>query len=635
MKEYIKQKLILIGLMLLFYYIIETIAFLWIGFQPLPKFFLVDFIFITLVALPILIIPSTKYSVIYMSVWLLFVNGLFVTNANIFSVYFELFTLEQFKLLGEATDILNLDYIYVPAFIVFLIVASVYVIVVKFVKKCYLSEKPTIEKRRLLHLIPIYIALSLALVVSFSLFDTGALNDFSDDQTLTTLKRDSMKQYGLLAYYYKEAEILYFGNGLEDDFVYIDKPSQPSPYFGLLEGYNVFTIMIESGEEYAINEYLTPNLYQMTQDGLYFENHYSENKTNVSEVIGMVGHYPPQSFDTENYNYTFESSIPVILNDTYETAYFHDNYPLFYGRGDTLEMIGFEHIYFHDELYDGEPRWEWDGNLTLDSVTADKIIEQMFKTNDPFYYYWTTLLTHGPYNEGAINAQLFIDLGYQETLEEAEEAGLWINPLQGYDGEDKDDLFDRMKYFQMAMMDLDVAIGKLMDELETRGELDQTLFVLYGDHTAYYNHFNHIVLDQDEIDESYYNMNLYTTFYTIYNPTLTNEYLKTHESNVVDKFVSPYTIVPTVLDLLGQTYNQQFMVGDHIFSDLEHVFYSNKLTTFFTDKLYSDNGYDIVYQNGFVSDMYFEEFIYQSDTIVEKMKWINDYYLNTRTEIEE
>jgi len=93
---------------------------------------------------------------------------------------------------------------------------------------------------------------------------------------------------------------------------------------------------------------------------------------------------------------------------------------------------------------------------------------------------------------------------------------------------------------------------------------------------------------------------------------------------------SPYNIVPTVLDLLGETYNTNFMIGDTIFSDLEHVFYSNKLTTFFTDRLYSDNGYDIVYQKGTVSDTYLEEFSYQSQKIIDKLQWINDYYVYTR-----
>jgi phosphoglycerol transferase MdoB-like AlkP superfamily enzyme len=632
MKHYLKQKLLLIGLMIFFYYAIELIAFLWIGFQPFPISFFVDFIFILLVSLVILVIPSTKWSLIYMSGWLLFVNGLFVTNANIFSVYFELFTLEQFKLLGEATDILNLDYMYIPAFIVFFIVVTVYVYTIKFLRKKNKIKQVHFNGRHYLIAIGIYLVSTVSLVLTFSAFDIDTFGEFNEDVTLTTLKRESMKRYGLLAYYYKEAELIYFNGEFEDPFQMPENPSEPSEYFGLLNGYNVFTIMIESGEEYAINEILTPNLYQMTQDGLYLSSHYSENKTNVAELIGIIGHYPPNAFDTETYNFTFESSLPHILNDQYETAYFHDNYPVFYGRGEVLDMVGFENLYFHDQIYDGAPRWEWDGNLTLDSDTASAMLELMFQSDDPFYYYWTTLVTHGPYNEGDINRQKFHDLGYYDLMDLAETSGDWVNPIDGYTGDDKDELIDQMRYYQAAMMDFDRALGILMQALEDQGELDETLFILYGDHTAYYEKFNQIVLGNDELNEPYYEMDLYSTLYLIYNEHLTQAYLKDHQSQVIQEFSSPYTIVPTVLDLLGIQYNENFMLGSTIFHDLEHVFYSNKLTTFFTDKLYSDNGQDIIYEKGYISDTYLEEFRFQSQQIIDKLQLINDYYQSSRQE---
>jgi hypothetical protein len=76
------------------------------------------------------------------------------------------------------------------------------------------------------------------------------------------------------------------------------------------------------------------------------------------------------------------------------------------------------------------------------------------------------------------------------------------------------------------------------------------------------------------------------------------------------------------------------MLGSTIFHDLEHVFYSNKLTTFFTDKLYSDNGQDIIYEKGYISDTYLEEFRFQSQQIIDKLQLINEYYQTSRQEKE-
>ena len=54
-----------------------------------------------------------------------------------------------------------------------------------------------------------------------------------------------------------------------------------SEYFGLLEDKNVIMIMMESFQWFAVDEYLTPNIYNLAKDNLTFSNHYSNNKTNV------------------------------------------------------------------------------------------------------------------------------------------------------------------------------------------------------------------------------------------------------------------------------------------------------------------------------------------------------------------
>lgn len=631
MKNYLKQKGILILMMVGFYLLIEVMAFLWIGFPVLPKKLLVDLMFILLISSVLFLIPSNFWSVIYMSVWILIVNALFLTNANLFSAYFELFSLEQFGLIGEATDILNLDYLNLFSFILFFAIIIVYVIIVRKVFKKYLIKDYKLKLKTYGISVLMFVVLFFGLSFIIGAQELSLFDQYTEDDVLPALRRESLKTYGLLAYYFKEADLIYFEEQVPEEEV-VEIPygvSTPSDYFGLLDGYNVFTIMIESGEAYAIHPDLTPNLYRLTQEGLNFSNNYSENKTNVSEMIGIIGHYPPIHFDAETYTYTFETSLPNVLNDTYETAYFHDNYPMFYSRGDLLGQAGFENLYFHDELYNGDPRWEWDGNLTLDSTTATHMLDLMFQTDDPFYYFWTTLLMHGPYNEGLDNIQLFEDLGYYDTIEQAELNGTWVNPLAHLDAED----IGRMEYYQAAMMDFDAGLGILMDGLEAAGELDNTLFVIYGDHTAYYHKFNHLVLSENGELLPYYTMDLYTSFLTIYNEDLTDAYLQDHTTNQITTFSSPLVIVPTIYDLLGLSYNQNLMMSDNVFTHIEHVFYSNKTTTFFTDQVYSDNGYDMINQLDGIDDDYIEEFRYQTAILIDKLNWINQYYQNTREEI--
>lgn len=99
--------------------------------------------------------------------------------------------------------------------------------------------------------------------------------------------------------------------------------------------------MVESFEKFAVNEYLTPNLYRLVEEGLFFPNNYSENRTNYSESIGIIGHYPSLGFSPDNYIYDFsETSLPKILGDnySYRTSYFHDNVGSFYGRNNLLGL---------------------------------------------------------------------------------------------------------------------------------------------------------------------------------------------------------------------------------------------------------------------------------------------------------
>ena len=96
MRTYLKQKTWIVLTFMFFYFLIEVIAFAWLDFVLLPKDFLVDLIFVLFVASVVFIIPSNLISWIYVSFWLILLNIVFLVNANIYTGYYELFTLQQF-----------------------------------------------------------------------------------------------------------------------------------------------------------------------------------------------------------------------------------------------------------------------------------------------------------------------------------------------------------------------------------------------------------------------------------------------------------------------------------------------------------------------------------------------------------
>ncbi len=596
--------------------------FRWVGYDFLPKSFFIDIAFLLIFCSFLILIKSYKWSVVYMVIVLSFPMTIFLINATIYSVYFDLFTLQQLMLLTEAKDVFNFEFLsYSSIAVAFVIGVSFFALMIilwkKYFKKRDFSNN---YKKRLF----VFLTINILVVLVF-VSGNGKFKDYKQIGIITTYKRAYLEEYGIYGYYLKETSNLLFGfnlNGNQADVPYLE--SEESDYFGLLENANILTIMAESLQPFAVNEELTPNLHRVVSDGIYLSNNYSENKTNVSEAIGFIGNYPSMQLLPKTYDYDFSFSLPNVLRDTYRTAYFHDNYGEFYARSDLLPDMGFEEVYFHDDLYPGEELYKWNGDYTLDSKTVDEVLDLVSFTDVPFYYYWSSLSMHGPYNNGPANILTYDRRGYFDRIDQAVADGAWVNPLEN--GTDEDRL--RIRHYQAAVMDFDLALGKLLDGLEDSGQLDNTIIVIFGDHNLYYHNL-HLKINEVSGNE-YYETGLYDTFMAFYNPILSEEFLINNEDNIIERFTSPYDLVPTLYDLLGLKYNKNLFPGNSIFLSETPVFYSHKLTGFFNDNFYSDDGEEIIYNSLDFPLSKEEEFLLESAKQRVKLDYINYWYNETK-----
>ena len=87
--------------------------------------------------------------------------------------------------------------------------------------------------------------------------------------------------------------------------------------------------------------------------------HYlSKNKTNQSEAISILGSYPTKTdiqaelkSDVKNGYNSYSFAIPAVLKqEGYTTSYFHNNVSDFYNRIDTHKGLGFDNLYFWNNL---------------------------------------------------------------------------------------------------------------------------------------------------------------------------------------------------------------------------------------------------------------------------------------------
>jgi lipoteichoic acid synthase len=595
----VKQKSGLLINFIVFYFLIQMLTFNRLGLNLYPTHLLLDLLLAGVLGTLIFLFQSNRIALIYLSLWMFCFGLLFIVNITIYQIFGDIFSIENLFLLNEAGQAFDASFLNMGDLLISFCLFVVFILSSVLINRLFrLNQAKYRKPKRLKRIFVFLMIFSFSLTTYFGYISylshhiTVKGETFTERFYLSTLKKSALQSYGMLSFYYREAAMLLDespGEGVDDEI-----KQDITPYSGLLKDMNVITIMIESGQEMAINPVLTPNLSRLREEGLYFSENYSVNKTNVSEQIGIVGSYPTtRSSEIGNIPFAF----PNLLNDKYVTRYFHDNNEEFYQRGTLLQQFGFENTYFHNDLFPEElPNWDgdwsWSGDYTLDSVTIERILPHLLDEDEPFYSFWTTLSMHGPYaNHSKSNRDLFQDLGYFDAIDEAMEKGEWENPLL----EDETGAF-QFKYYQAAMMDFDRALGRLLEDLENKELLDSTLLVLYSDHHVYY-HDLHLRLNGVEVNESYKMDLLYDTILYMWNPVLNEAYENDHGTTTIETFTSPYIIVPTVLDLLGIPHNSNTYLSLSVFNE-EYLplFYSHQHKAIMDNIYYTRDVESILYQ---------------------------------------
>ena len=309
-------------------------------------------------------------------------------------------------------------------------------------------------------------------------------------------------------------------------------------YTGLFEGKNLIVIMLESVNDIIINEEDYPNFYKMYSEGWHWENNFSPRNscsTGNNEMSGMISLYSIYNTCTAN-NYKtntyFESIFGLFNNENYYTFSAHDYVAHYYDRNVIHTNMGSSAYYGAYDLgmnYSSEYK-----NWASDEEFMEKVLELIDGIeSDNFMTWLTTVTSHQPYSISSIQGDYYADL-YQGR-------GL------------KTDLIrykSKLKY-------LDNALGILLEGLESRGLLEDTVIVMFGDHYPYGLSTDTIntVLDYDTNTDN----DKERVPFVIYNPSL--------ESTTYEEYTSYINILPTLANLFGLDYDPRLYVGSDILSN--------------------------------------------------------------------
>jgi phosphoglycerol transferase MdoB-like AlkP superfamily enzyme len=314
--------------------------------------------------------------------------------------------------------------------------------------------------------------------------------------------------------------------------------------------------MAESLDQFAINETLTPNLYALKTEYAFFENYYSPlyyRSTADSEFLVQTSMYPDKNVTLSMEAYmdnTFPNTLPKLFEEAgYNTYSFHNYFDYFYPRGDFhINTLGYDQFWGSEELgmtsgFDPDAvifDHVWQSDLELMQRAVPKFIND----DEPFFVNMLTVSGHFQYSENHEMAKPEYVEAVQNYFDNL------VEPVE---------YTDEIIYYLAVHMEVDQAIGYLIDELEAAGKMDDTVIMIFGDHYAYgidnediWAYEDGYKTDNDEMD--------------IHNVPMMIISDSTLLSGVQSNYMSTIDVMPTVANLFNLNLDYKAVFGNDALS---------------------------------------------------------------------
>lgn len=323
-------------------------------------------------------------------------------------------------------------------------------------------------------------------------------------------------------------------NNLNKYFISSDTTST-NEYTNMFEGKNLIVIMVESGSNIMLNEEYYPNIAKIYNEGWSFKNYYSPRNscsTINNELSGMTSLYSIYNTCTGSIykdNTYFESIFNLYKNAGYQTDSYHDHDEFYYDRKTIHKNMGSETFYNVKDMklkYTGS---EW----ASDAEMMEYYLKNIDKMDDdkPFMSWITTVTSHQYYRTSSKYYKEYKDLF-------------------------PEDLPDDLRVYMTRIKVVDEAIGILLEGLEERGLLEDTVIALFCDHYPYAINTDKLsdILGTNQDEDN----NMDQVPFVIYN--------KGMEKKTFDMYTSYINLTPTLANLFGVEYDSRIYMGKDILS---------------------------------------------------------------------
>ncbi len=323
----------------------------------------------------------------------------------------------------------------------------------------------------------------LSLLIGF----TGFLSIYKeiDMEAFVYSSNYTAKKLGIIYSHFDNTK-MYVKENITDDNVLTSKekshiekhfgkrPKTGRKFKGIAKGKNLIVVQVEALQKFMIDaevngKKVTPNLNKLIEESLYFDNIYfqvSGGNTSDAEFVFNTSLYPAKEgavyvrFAENEYH-----SLPKALKKQgYNTFALHGFTAKFWNREQMYKALGFDK-FIDGDYYKMDEFAGWEGNALSDSSFFRQSFDKIDTTN-PFYSFLITLSSHHPFT-------------YFEDYE------FDVGNLQG----------TLLGNFIKAINYEDKCLGEFIDNLKERGLYDNSLLVIYGDHSGVPKHMADELMD--------------------------------------------------------------------------------------------------------------------------------------------
>lgn len=313
-------------------------------------------------------------------------------------------------------------------------------------------------------------------------------------------------------------------------------PTYTNDHTGRGKGFNLIFVTAESFSKYCIDEELTPTLYHMYQEGVYFENFYVPVwtvSTLDGEYAGLCGMIPKQGVWTLKEAHKNDMAMApgnFFRKLGYTTYAWHNHTWNYYSRDLSHPNLGYDYRGLGRGL-EVQPTWP-ESDLEMIEKTAFEFVDQ-----EPFHVYYLTVSGHANWTKMG-NAMAARHWDHYAHLDLPHESIAYL----------------------AANYDLELAMESLLAQLREAGIADRTLIVINPDHYPYAleEHASYEALAGKRLDKEF---DIYESCALFYHDGI--------EPERVDKYCTSLDLLPTIYNYMGVPYDSRFLSGRDIFSESE------------------------------------------------------------------